>query len=392
MTTMTDDEVDKLIAKSLREGTLPSLHPESGAAVEKVIVRAAYHGVVSLLHAGTATGGSSTSELHEALHTHALGVAMHELGERQALARVIEALFMGGTRPILFKGAALAHSAYSDPATRERADADLLIDAAQMAAAHRILTGLGWNPSPGIGADFAISEKSYTYAGAGDATSHIDLHRQISNSQLLASLFTHDELWQRSIRLPALHPKARAPCPADALLIACMHRLVHLRIPYYSAGAATYSADRLIWLYDICLLVRTLSPEAWEDFVERAIEKGLAGACLDGLNSAATRLGSAVPRPVVERLTVAVARRESATAYLRASWFRRELTDLRAIRGTPAKLRFLFEVAFPPADYMRAQYRRGRVNWLPWLYLTRVARGIRNRLRGRSNTLDRKPE
>ena len=182
--------------------------------------------------------------------------------------------------------------------------------------------------------------------------------------------------------------RARAPCPVDALLIACMHRLVHLRTPYYFEGVARYSADRLIWLYDIRLLAERFSEEDWKEFARRAIDKGLAGVCRDGLVCARTLLGAPCPPAALEALSRA-GQEEVPSAYLRAGWLQRECMNLRAIPGVSGKLGFLAKVAFPPTDYMRSRYSGHGPGWLPWLYARRVFGGIMKRLRGRPTATDR---
>jgi hypothetical protein len=66
---------------------------------------------------------------------------------------------------------------------------------------------------------------------------------------------------------------------------------------------------------------------------------------------------------------------------LNGSKFRRTHMDLRAIDGVPNKLRFLRELAFPSAAYMRSKYSNAPTFWLPWLYARRAFGGAIKRLR-----------
>jgi hypothetical protein len=310
---------------------------------------------------------------------------MRELGERQALASLIPALTSSGVRPLLFKGAALAYSHYADPTLRQRADTDILVGAEEREPAHEALTELGWRKVSEITAEVSSRQTSYILTGPGDVTFHVDLHWRLSNSSVLHRLLEHDELWDRSVKLPSLHPQARGAHPVDALLIACMHRLVHLTTPYYSDGVARLAPDRLIWLNDIRLIADAFSPEEWSDFERRAREKGLADACRDGLVRAKTLLGAPCPEPVLKRLAASEST-EIPDRYLRASWLRREWMDFWALGGVSDKLRFLGEIIFPPADYMRRRYAGGGRGWLAWLYLRRAASGVSKRLRGRPSS------
>lgn len=379
---MTDEEIEGLLAAILRDGCEAWPAAITDTVAERILSLAGVHGVASLLHAKAVARANLSGRLVEGLRAHSLGTAMRELGERRELRRLVSALVRNSTRPLLFKGAALAYALYSDPAQRERADSDILVGPEERGAAHDTLKALGWQQLPGTEAELASRQASYCLTGPGDVTYWVDLHWCISNSAVLGSLFDHGELWRRSVPLPALHPEARGTCPVDALLIACMHRLAHLTTPYFSNGVARFSADRLIWLHDIRLLANTLSSEDWREFERRARDKGLADACRDGLLSARARLGAACPDSLLDAADPAASRLAPAI-YLRAGWLRREWMDFRAVRGVSGKLRFLAEVAFPPVDYMRGRQAGDGSRWLPWLYVRRAAAGVAKRFRGR---------
>jgi len=386
-TSMTDDEIEDLLSAAFRDGAVAWPPAVPDAVADRIVALADFHGVASLLHLRLAASEGISRLVREGLHDRAIGWAMQELGERQALASLIPALNSRGVRPLLFKGAALAYSHYDDPAVRQRGDTDILIGAGERAAAHDAFTELGWRKVSEMAVEVSTRQTSYILAGPSDAMFHVDLHWRICNSTVLHRQFKHDELWGRSVPLPLLHPQARGAHPVDALLIACMHRLVHLRTPFYLDGAAWLvpNPNRLIWLMDMHLLAEAFSPEEWQDFERRACEKGLADACRDGLLRAKTLLGAPCPEPVLKRLAASEST-EAPDRYLRASCLRREWMDFLALRGVAGKIRFLSEVIFPPADFMRRRYSGGGRGWLPWLYLRRAAGGISKRLRGRPSS------
>lgn len=374
---MTDAEIDALLAAALTgpaRGALPSL-PD--AAAGRIAAAADFHGVAPLLHHRLLPGASA--RLRENLRARAHGEAVRALGERRALRRLIPALDAAGARPLIFKGTALAYSLYPDPAVRPRADTDLLIDAAARPAAEETLRRLGWQRQHGIGR----GEAGYARAGAG-GTEHVDLHWQISNSPHLARAFGHDELWRRARVLPALHEQARGPHPADALLIACLHRLKHAD---FFALAGRFGSERLIWLHDIRLIARVLSEEDWREVVRRARSKGLSGACLSGLRAARDRVAAPCPDRVLEAL--AAAGEGGADRYLRADSRRRDWMDFLALPGLAAKTRFAIDIAIPPAEYMRGWGDGARPRWLPWLYAQRAVGGVARRLRRERSAPDR---
>jgi hypothetical protein len=164
-----------------------------------------------------------------------------------------------------------------------------------------------------------------------------------------------------------------------ALLIACMHRAGHKQAPYFVEGVAYFSGDRLIWLYDIHLLAQALSGPQWEEFLALAREKGLRAVCLEGIEHTRSRLATSVPPEVLAELA-RPGPPEPVAEYLNASHLRRRWLELWAHEGAAARLRFLRQLAFPPAAYMRARFAGARPGWLPWLYALRAFGGLRRRL------------
>jgi hypothetical protein len=92
----------------------------------------------------------------------------------------------------------------------------------------------------------------------------IDLHWRLNSSPLVARLFSHPELFARSVALPVLHPEARRLCNVDALLFAAVHRELHIGRPthIHLNGVAHPVIDSLSWLMDIHLLFDSLGQEA----------------------------------------------------------------------------------------------------------------------------------
>ncbi len=216
----------------------------------------------------------------------------------------------------------------------------------------------------------------------------------MNNSEVLARLFSHAELRARAVPVPAVGGDlgAVATCRVDALLIACMHREVHRRSPYWVDGVAHFSADRLIWLYDLHLLASALSLAERDELARLARRKGLAAICHDGLARATEVVGAGPDPGAVAELLQALelgGRGETPYTYLRARDLRQQYMNFRALAGFGPKLRFLRELALPPAAYMRARYGDVRPTWLPWLYLRRVLKGSANRLAGRPGRLGR---
>lgn len=357
-----------------------------GAFTASLLERSAYQGVQALLHdlidAEQAVARGWPREVLAECHRQAIAWTMWELRHQAILKQVLEQLAGLGVQPVLFKGTALAYGLYPSPVLRSRGDTDLIVPFADRGRVAQALEHLGFRRETGVSSNFISYQASFTQTAAGGARHSLDLHWRINNSQLLARLFTYEELRTRAQPVPELSPHAFAAGKVDALLLACMHRSGHKQAPYYVDDVAYYSGDRLIWLYDIHLLAQKLTPDEWHEFMDRATQKGLRAVCLEGLGRAQTRFGTPVARDVIEALG-RPGHPEPSVRYLESSAARRLWLDFCAIDGWQGKLGFMGELLFPPASYMHQKYPDAGSAGLPWLYLRRATGGMFNYFKGR---------
>jgi hypothetical protein len=152
------------------------------------------------------------------------------------------------------------------------------------------------------------------------------------------------------------------PAPADALVVACVHRAAH-----------HHDAPDLLWLYDIHLLASRLSHEEWRDVVTTARAGAVSALCRRGLELAAACFDTPVPSQVTQAWQ-GQTHPEPSAAFLRGEG--RPLGRLRndlAVLAWPDKVRLVREVLFPPRSYMRAAFGP-RGPW-PWWYARRAVLG-----------------
>jgi len=338
------------------------------AAVER-------HGVAALLAVRLAD--APPSPFLDRLRDSARGDAVWELGHRRDLRDALSSLAAAGVEPVLFKGTALAYSLYPNPVLRTRGDTDLIVPRHERERVTAVLQGCGFSPAEAT----ASYQTSFARRDA-EGVQGLDVHWQINNSEVLSRLFTYQELRAEAVSLPALAPDALAVSPVHALLLACMHRGTHRHNPYYVSGEPHTGGDRLIWLYDLHLLAESFSEHDWRSFIARADAKGLRAICADGLATAQQCFATSVPEyalAALERDDV----REPASDYLDASPARQLWMDYRALPGIGRKARYLRDLVFPPAEFMRSKFAGERGQWLPWLYARRAVAGAWRRLRGR---------
>ena len=90
----------------------------------------------------------------------------------------------------------------------------------------------------------------------------LDVNWKLNNSNFFANKFDFDALYAERTTIPTLGRNAYALSLPFALVHALFHRLNHI-------GGG--DGDRLIWLYDIDLLCRKLSPAQWDRFGELVV-------------------------------------------------------------------------------------------------------------------------
>ena len=287
-----------------------------------------------------------------------------EVGREGELGRVVAGLHAAGVPCLLLKGAALAYSRYPEPWLRPRNDNDLLVQTADADAAGRVLTALGYEAGNVLLGEFVSYQAPYYKVDALGLRHAVDLHWKISNRPALADILSFDELSTDAIDVPALGAAARAPGDVRALLLACMHPVIH-----------HHNSDNLLWSYDIHLLASRLGPAGFDALVTLARDRQLAAICASGLTRAVRHFHTAVPPSAMEQLEAAI--NEAPAAYLGRGPWRGDvrLSDLKSLVGWRARLRLIREVAFPSGDFMLREYRRTNRLLLPALHAHRLARG-----------------
>ncbi|MCC6869685.1 MAG: nucleotidyltransferase family protein [Burkholderiales bacterium] len=336
------------------------------------------HATAPPLRAGSAAaapGASWPETIWRTCREDALVQALFERAHRDELGRVLARFAQGGITPLIMKGSALAYTHYATPVERPRGDTDLLVAESHVRATGALLAGLGYTRGHGVSGELISYEADWSRAAGAGFVHHLDVHWRVNNSQILARLLTYDELAPRAVPVPALGPHARTPCAVHALLFACMHRTGHANAPYFVDGRAYLGGDRLIWLYDMHLLVARMSDAEVAEFVALARAKRLRAICRDALALCAARFATPLPPPILAGLAPD-GNIEPSARYLAGGRTRQMLGDFLALDGAAERVRWLQELAFPSAEYMRRQYPDSERRWLPVLYARRGLHGL----------------
>ncbi len=361
---------------ALLRGETPRLPPGAhvNGFVQGVLCASRHHGTGGLLHQALVHAGwrDCPAELRTALRDQARRAAVTALMQETELQRVLPALAAQGVQPLLLKGTPLAYTHYPTPALRPRADVDLLIPPDHFERAAAALEALGYHRLNAIQGKLVSRQNTFLRFGDRGVQHVLDVHWKISNAPMFVDTLVYAEMLARARPILELGEHARAPAAPHALLLACVHRVAHHR-----------DTERLIWLYDIHLLARGLSPGEWSFFLDLATVRKVRAICIDALRLARDCFSTPLPASVLASADKGTAT-ESSARYLtltRARGLRYLLLDLQALAGWRAKLRLLREHAVPTPDYMLRRYGVTRKALLPALYLHRGVRGLRRLLR-----------
>jgi len=360
--------LDAQFLASLLRGDVRSLAALERLDPRQVFDIARQHGVAPLLgeclpsHSGVPA--ALISALVEERRTHAVADVVREAELRSVLLELDRV----GVDVVLMKGADLAYRYYPRADLRPRFDTDLLISDANRDAADRALRTLGYETAPQTSGSLVMYQRTYLRRWEGRIAHALDLHWRVANPQRFADVLTHQDALRRSVPVPALGPTARGLSPADALLVACTHRVAH-----------HFDDDHLIWLYDIHLVASKLTEPEWDTF-QRVAEQGkVLAICVAGLERAACLFGTVVPNSVRTAAKRALSSEAATRRYL--SGPRRQVTtlldDLRALGRWTDRSRLIREHLFPPSDYMREVFAPRSRAPLAVLYAQRVFRGAK---------------
>jgi hypothetical protein len=179
-----------------------------------------------------------------------------------ATLRTIDAaLARDGLRAIALKGPLFAERYYATPSSRATSDTDLLVAPVDLERAGRVLEGLGYLAAEGPEEErFRREHHHLHYSHPNAAALELHFHGYTGFGEVLPSPPLL-ERWRASPRCPA--GAIGVLSPDDELVFLCVHAAAHRFI-------------RFAWLYDMRLLLETMSDDEVTRAAERARSWGYA--------------------------------------------------------------------------------------------------------------------
>jgi hypothetical protein len=246
-------------------------------------------------------------------------------------AGAIAELSEAGIETMVLKGASLSLLAYESAGVRPMDDVDVLVPIGRATDAIRVMRAAGWRPEKQDAEAWARVHHSMGIDGPEGG--NMDLH--------WFSLWQparDDPLWRSAVPLELSGTRTLAPCPADQLLLVCVHGTPWSPLPPFR------------WIADATAVIRSSGDGLdWDRLASEAERRQLTVAAAAALGYLREEFALAVPEAVLDRLRASPASRHERAAFraacepdgplrtLRMAWDRyRRLRDLDTGAPRPA--------------------------------------------------------
>jgi hypothetical protein len=249
-------------------------------------------------------------------------------------AEAIAVLEGAGIETLVTKGASLALLSYGDVGARPMDDVDVLVPIERAMDAIELLSAAGWEPDHEDPPTWTRVHHSLGFTGP--SSGEVDLH-WFSLWQPASDA----ELWRASVPLELAGAATRAPCPADQLLLACVHGTPWSPLPPFR------------WIADAITVISSAAERLeWDRFVSEAERRQVTVAAAAALGYLREEFGAPVPDPVLAGLAAASATRHERAAFRAACQPDSPLRTLRMAWDRYRRLRDLDTGAPPPGNFV----------------------------------------
>lgn len=239
-----------------------------------------------------------------------------------------------GIETLVTKGASLALLSYGDVGVRPMDDVDVLVPIERTVDAIDALTEAGWKPDHEDPP--AWTQVHHSLGFSGPDRGEVDLH-WFSLWQPASDA----KLWQASVPLELAGAATLAPCPADQLLLACVHGTPWSPLPPFR------------WIADAVTVIRSAGEQLdWDRLVAEAERRQLSVSVAAALDYLGEEFGAAVPQAVLADLRAVPASRHERAAFRAAGRPDSPLRTLRMAWDRYRRLRDLDTGASAPGNFI----------------------------------------
>jgi len=334
-----------------------------------LVKTADHHGLAPLVFASLKKSGLSSVGPKSEIETLRMAYVRASVANHQAfqeLSFLVDRFEREKIPLIILKGGALGVTIYPDIALRPMGDLDLLIAPDEVERATCALIEQGYvayaEMAHGFANRFSVAQAFFK---KGNRPSQIDLHWHAFTTPYYFERIPVEWFQQRTMEISINNRRAFAFSPTAQLLHLSAHYMMH-------------SYQRLIWSYDLALLMsRCYGQIDWGDIIESAAEFGLSQVLYEALSEVRERWGIRVPLASYERLrTIQMPWRGRMIFAATNKLSDAELDVLKGLglKGTRRKSAYWLRVMFPSRGYMQTRYQINNRGLMPLYYLRRAGK------------------
>lgn len=352
----------------LGEGTAQS--PDLEDTDWQLLVKTAgHHGLAPLVFASLKKSGLISRAPKSATDTLRMAYVRASVANNQAfqeLSVLVDCFERENIPLIVLKGGALGMTIYPEIALRPMGDLDLLTDPESVERAAQTLISQGYvayaEMADGFSNRFSVEQ---AFLKMGNRPSQIDLHWHPFTTPYYFERVPLGWFRQRTMEILINNRRAFAFSPTAQLLHLSAHYMMH-------------SYRRLIWSYDLALLVARYARQIdWEDLIESAAGFGLSQVLYEALSEVRERWNVDVPVASYERLrTIQMPWRGRMIFAAANKLSDAEMDVLKGLglKGAGRKSAYWLRVMFPSRGYMQTRYQINNRGLMPLYYLRRAGK------------------
>jgi hypothetical protein len=276
----------------------------------------------------------------------------------------LQALHKKGIEVVVLKGFSLAYQLYTAPTERPKTDIDILIHAPDQTALQAVFEDLGFHNPRGWQPKAIINQYSMKKQLSKGLNVYFDIHLKISNDKRIEQIMTYQEL------STANNTKAIEGVLLIDRPFALIHAALHL-LHHRAAGDLV----KLIWHYDIYLLINTFSSEESAKLEILANQKKLNKVLLYCISLTQEYFDSEQIRRLATKLSAINLDDHYDYLLLNQNGFKSGWGQIKATKGILKKMAFIRETLFPPAAEIHMKFGTNSKQPLAYLYLKRIFGG-----------------
>ena len=293
---------------------------------------------------------------------------IHEL-QFQQFKKLFTALDESKIPFVVLKGWALSHSVYPRPHQRPKTDIDILIPENYKSDVIAIFEQLNYSNPRGWEPKAIIDQFTMCKPIAKGVNASVDVHLKISDDKLVHQALSWEYIYSNAHTNKSLSAKI----PSKSLLI--IHASVHL-LHHYSHGDFV----KLIWLYDIHLIIMKCSESDISQLIEMLRNTNLAQPTKRVIQDVLAIIPNPKTQLLLEQIEGIAGSPQFDYLLDEPSLARSYIRKVNQTEGFRLKLAVLREIFFPPKEEIFRKYGKVSTITLPYYYVLRIVSGTVKRL------------